>query len=303
MAEPEPPTALTLPDGTTVESRFVDLPEVRLHVVSAGPADGPLVILLHGFPECWYGWRHQVGPLAAAGYRVLAPDQRGYNLSDKPGRLGAYGLDHLAADVAGLVDAAGAKRVAVVGHDWGALAAWWAAIRFPELVSRLAILNVPHPVVMRWFMLWNRAQRRRSWYVFFFQLPWWPEWMLARDDFRWAQAALTRTSRPGTFTAADLAVYRRAWSQPGALRGMLSWYRAALRRPPGRPANIRVTVPTRILWGERDRFLGSELVAPSLELCDQAEAELMPTASHWLQHEEPAWVTERLLAHLAPLGG
>jgi pimeloyl-ACP methyl ester carboxylesterase len=124
---------------------------VTLHAVHSGPEGGPLAILLHGFPEFWYGWRHQIGPLAGAGHRVLAPDQRGYNTSDKPVRVADYALDLLAADVIGLIDAAGAgrARAALIGHDWGGIVAWWAALRYPERIERLAVLNAPHPVAFR----------------------------------------------------------------------------------------------------------------------------------------------------------
>lgn len=284
--------------GCPAESRFFDLPTLRLHAVTAGPEVGPLVVLLHGFPELWYGWRHQIPALAAAGFRVLAPDQRGYNLSDKPRPLSAYCLDRLAEDAVALLDACGRERAFVAGHDWGAAVAWWTAVRFPERVERLAILNVPHPLVMRRHLRSNPAQRRKSWYIFFFQLPWLPELALRRKYFRMAVKGL-RTARPGTFSDADLAVYRAAWSRPGALRAMVNWYRAALRRPPARVPSPRVKPPALVLWGERDRFLGREMIEPSLALCDEARLERIPEATHWLQHEEPAAVNRLLIEHFS----
>lgn len=280
-----------------LEHYHFDLGEVTLHTVAAGPADGPLVVLLHGFPELWYGWRRQIEPLAAAGFRVLVPDQRGYNLSDKPRRVSAYRLDRLAGDLFALITAAGRRRACVAGHDWGAAVAWWAALSRPERIERLAILNVPHPLVMRRHLLGNRAQRRRSRYIFFFQLPWLPEYLLRKNDFARGIKALTGTSRPGTFSADDLVRYRRAWSQPGALRGMIHWYRAALRRPVLGARDPRIRVPTLVLWGERDRFLGRDMIEPSLELCDDGRAELFPQATHWLQHEEPERVSRHLVDH------
>src|SRR4051794_28893294 len=145
---------------------------VMLHAVAAGPGDGPLVILLHGFPEFWYGWRHQIEPLAAAGFRVLVPDQRGYNLSDKPKKIPAYNLDVLARDVVGLIDDAGAARACVVGHDWGGAVAWWLGVKHPERLAKLALLNIPHPLVMRRALRRSSEQRRKSSYMFSFQLPW-----------------------------------------------------------------------------------------------------------------------------------
>ena len=178
--------------------------ELDLHVVEAGPPEGRPAILLHGFPEFWYGWRHQLGPLAAAGLRVVAPDQRGYNLSDKPQGLESYTLDRLAGDVVALADALGCDRVSLVGHDWGGLVAWWTAARHGERVERLAILNAPHPQAFGPYLRRHPTQLLRSAYIGFFQLPWLAEAALAAADFALLQRALTRSSRPGTFTADEL---------------------------------------------------------------------------------------------------
>ncbi len=286
-----------------LEHRELDLGTVRLHAVLAGPEAGPLVVLLHGFPEFWRGWRHQIGPLAEAGFRVLVPDQRGYNLSDKPRRVRDYSLDRLSEDAVALIAAAGRERACVAGHDWGGLVAWWAAVRFPQRIARLAILNVPHPLVFRRHLLTNPAQRRRSHYVFKFQLPWLPERKLRRDDWRIAVRNTRGTARPGAFDDAEMAAYREAWERPGAMRSMIHWYRAAIRHPPARVADPRVRVPTRILWGVQDRFLGREMVEPSLELCDEGEVEWFEEATHWLQHEEPQRVARSLAAFFSPAAG
>jgi pimeloyl-ACP methyl ester carboxylesterase len=277
-----------------VRERTILTNGVRLHAMEAGPEDGPLVILLHGFPEFWYGWHRQIEPLATAGYRVLVPDQRGYNLSDKPRGLAAYSLDQIALDVVGLIDEAGREKAFLAGHDWGGAAAWWVGVKHPERLERLALLNCPHPRVLRRALKSNPAQRKKSWYIFYYQLPWLPERTLARGNFAFAQKALTATSRRGTFSADDLARYREAWSQPGALTGMINWYRAALRRPAARPESPRVTVPTLLVWGVKDRFLGRELAQASLDLCDQGRLVFLDDATHWLQHEEPEKVTELL---------
>src|SRR5579872_6661067 len=178
--------------------RIVATNGVRLHAVEAGPPEGRLLILLHGFPELWYGWHRHIEAFAAAGYRVLVPDQRGYNLSEKPRGVASYRLDRLAADVVGLIDDAGRERACLAGHDWGGAVAWWVGVNFPRRLDRLALLNVPHPYVMRRHLLHDRAQRRRSWYIFFFQLPWLPELYLRRNNWTEAARALTVTSRPGT---------------------------------------------------------------------------------------------------------
>lgn len=272
---------------------------ISLHAVEAGPADGPLVILLHGFPEFWYGWRYQIEALAKAGYRVLAPDQRGYNLSDKPKGISAYNLDALAGDILGLIDAMGREKACLVGHDWGGAAAWWAAIKYPQRSEKLVILNAPHPKVMRWNMLHNRAQRHKSWYFLLFQIPFLPEWRMRKDNWRIGVQALRGSSRKGIFSDADISRYRKAWSQPDAANGMLNWYRAALRRRPKRVPSQRVTVPTLLIWGTQDRFLGRELAQPSIDLCEEGKLVFIEEASHWVQHEEPQQVNELLLEFFA----
>ena len=285
-----------LPDlGVPLRSRFVDAAGVRLHVVEAGPADGPLVLLLHGFPEFWYGWRHQVPALARAGWRVWAPDQRGYNRSDAPHAVAAYDVDRLADDVEALMDAAGAERARVVGHDWGAVVAWWLALRSPGRVERLTVLNVPHPVAFRRFLWRSPAQLARSWYVGFFQLPGLPELAL-RQSGAWA---LRASSAPGTFSDADLARYRAAWARPGRARGMISWYRALARRlATFRLDDPVVRVPTLILWGDADVALDRRLAGRSLALCADGRLEALPGVSHWVQHEAPDRVNAALAEFL-----
>lgn len=273
----------------------IDTNGVNLHVVQAGPHDGPLVLLLHGFPEFWYGWRAQIDFLAQAGFRVWAPDQRGYNLSDKPDGVRAYGIDHLAADIVGLIDAAGCEKAVVVGHDWGGGVAWWTAIRHPQRVEKLVILNSPHPGVMSHMLTSNFSQLRKSWYMFAFQLPWLPEWLALRNGARQSKNALLVTSRPGTFSEDDLARYVEAWQRPNAMKSMIHWYRALFRSRPGLPGNVRVTVPTLILWGARDRFLGRELAAESAQHCDNAKLVMFEQASHWLQHEEADAVNRHIV--------
>lgn len=276
---------------------------IRLHAVQAGPVDGPLVILLHGFPEDHSCWRHQVGPLAGAGLRVLTPDQRGYGPSDKPEGVASYRLDTLAADVLGLIDADGRAKARLVGHDWGGIVAWWVAINHPDRVERLAILNAPHPVAARHFFATHPLQWLRSWYVFFFQIPRLPEANFRRGDWSPLVQGLRGSSRPGAFDVEDIARLKRAWSEPGAIRAMIHWYRALLRHPPRAPAEPRVRVPTLILWGDRDRFIGRGAADASLQYCDQGRLERFPEATHWLHREEPDRVNRLLIDFLAPVAG
>ena len=280
------------------EHRTVRSNGIDLHVVQAGPPDGELVILLHGFPEFWYGWRKQIPALAAAGFRVCAPDQRGYNLSDKPHGLSAYNLDELARDVVGLIDDAGREQAYIVGHDWGAAVAWWTAIRHSERVRKLAILNVPHPSVMLKTLRTHPEQLFKSWYMFFFQLPWLPEQLFTSGSARTAELFFKRTATPGAFSDEDIAAYRAAWQQPGAASAMLNWYRAVARRRPASADDPRVKMPTLILWGVNDVALTREMAAASLRYCDDARLIWFPNATHWVQHDEPDRVNQHLLEFL-----
>jgi pimeloyl-ACP methyl ester carboxylesterase len=278
----------------TLEDLTLHNGSIEIHAVASGPADGPVVVLLHGFPEFWYSWNKQIEPLAAAGFRVIVPDQRGYNKTSKPPRAASYALSELISDVLGIADQIGQDRIFLAGHDWGAAVAWSVALLHPQRIAKLAILNVPHPSVMRRYLKTNRRQLRRSWYMFFFQLPWLPEAAFSAFNFRLGVRSLVGSSRPGTFSPEDLIQYRDAWSQPGALTAMINWYRAAMRHRTKFPDST-VHVPTRILWGERDSFLLSEMAHDSLRYCDSAELYTFANASHWLQHEEPARVSELLI--------
>jgi len=277
-----------------VETILFQNANIRQHAVAAGPKDGPVVVLLHGFPEFWYGWRRQIEPLAAAGFRVIVPDQRGYNLSSKPSRVAAYALTELVSDVIAIADQLGREKIFLAGHDWGAAVAWSAALLHPQRIAKLAVLNVPHPSVMRKYLSTRPRQFLRSWYMFFFQLPWLPEALFSAFNFRFGERALLRSSRPGTFSSEDLAQYRTAWSQPGALTGMINWYRA-LFRTRVKFSDKTVRVRTRILWGERDAFLLAEMARESLRYCTNAELFTFANATHWLQHEEPARISELLI--------
>ena len=268
--------------------------DIELHAVASGPSSGPLVLLLHGFPEFWYSWHKQIEPLASAGFRVIVPDQRGYNTSSKPGGVAPYALPLLVSDVIVIADQFQAPKFFLAGHDWGAAVAWATAILHPDRLHKLAILNVPHPSVMLRFLKSNPRQLLRSWYMFFFQLPWLPEAAFSAFNFRLGCNSLIRSSRPGTFSPQDLAQYRAAWSQPSALTAMINWYRNLLRSRAKFP-DPTVRVPTKILWGMRDAFLLSEMAQASLRYCTSADLYTFAGASHWLQHEEPARVSELLI--------
>jgi len=269
---------------------------VSLHVADTGPPEGPLVVLLHGFPEFWYGWRHQIEPLADAGFRVLVPDQRGYNLSARPREVGAYDLDLLAADILGLAEGVGRRRFSVVGHDWGASVGWWIATRHADRVDRLIAVNAPHPAVWVQAMRADPEQRGRSRYVSLFRIPVLPEFLMRRENYKALVDALRESKRPDSWSDDVLNSYRAAWSISGALTGMVNWYRALLRkRLPDQPQ--RIAVPTRIIWGSNDKYAVRDLAERSLHLCDTASVEYLD-ASHWVQHDQPVRVAELICEFL-----
>lgn len=274
---------------------------IALACAESGPQDGPLVLLLHGFPEFWYGWRHQIGPLARAGFRVVAPDQRGYDDSDKPKGIAAYDLDVLADDVVGLADTLGCRRFAIVGHDWGASVGWWTAARHPDRVARLAVLNAPHPAVWKHAIRHNPEQRKRSRYVANLALPWLPEMLVRFGGYGALVKALKGARARDAFTPADLEKYRAAWAKPGAMTAMMNWYRAFLRKDMPLEAEPRLTMPVRIIWGVDDPYAVPELATESAKLCDDAKILFIEAATHWVAHDEPERVTRALLEFLQPL--
>lgn len=299
---------------------------LTLHVVEAGPAHGPAVLLLHGFPEFWYGWRHQISALADAGFRTLVPDQRGYGESDKPRPVSAYALDKLADDAVGLIQSTGRPRASLVGHDWGGVVAWWVAMKYPEVVDRFVAINAPHPVAFRRLLRTSLVQRLRSYYMLGFQTPWLPEIGLRLSNWRSLTDILRSASRPGTFTDADFARYRDAWSQPGAITAMINWYRAAVRNRsvwsesgtinamvnsslgrlgirPVPPSDVRVHVPTLVIWGTDDQFLDSRLAQASVAFCDDGALRVINRATHWVHHEEPERVNCLLVDFLKQSAG
>jgi epoxide hydrolase 4 len=284
--------------SSSFQERYADVGDVRIHYVEEG--DGPLVLLLHGFPEFWYGWRLQIAPLAAAGFRVVAPDLRGYNLSSKPDGVAAYRADRVAADIRGLIGELGAESALLVGHDWGGSVAWVTAMHHPEVVDRLAILDAAHPRKLN-EALKTPGQLRRSWYFFFFQPPAVTESIVRARDWRFFRRFLRDAQPP--YTSEEMDRYVEAWSQPGAATGMINYYRAAVRQSPKSPAaQIRpIAAPTLVIWGERDRYLGPMLAEPHREDVPNLDrVERLPNASHWVHHDEHERVTELLIDFFAP---
>lgn len=274
---------------------------VRLHCLAAGNPSDPLVVLLHGFPEFSYSWRHQIPALAAAGFHVLAPDMRGYNLSDKPNRVCDYRLEELVEDVAALIDQrGGGKAAAVVGHDWGGIVAWHLSMWRPQRLAKLIILNAPHPAAYR-RELWRGRQLLRSWYAFAFQLPWLPEAMIRLNDFAMArQLFRDGPARRSPDIEGDVDIYVRALAQPGALRAAINYYRAAARGRSGLLVKKieTVPVPTMIVWGDQDRYLERSLTEGLERWVPDLRVEHLPAASHWVHHDEPRRVNQLLVRFL-----
>ncbi|MGL4651864.1 MAG: alpha/beta fold hydrolase [Caldilineaceae bacterium] len=285
------------PDDPRIRHEAIVTNGVALHVAQAGPTDGPLVLLLHGFPTFWYDWRHQIPALVAAGYRVWAPDQRGYNISDKPKSVRSYNLNTLADDVAGLIDAAGVEKATVIGHDWGAGVAWWMAQRHPQRLHRVAILNVPHPSLLLRKIFTSLKQASRSTYAVYFQLPWLPEASMAAGNWSGLSDSVRRTALRGTFGDEEMEHYRTAWNQPGAMTAMLNWYRAAARYLPEVQAR-RIRVPVMVIWGNRDFALERDLAQESLALCDDGRLFWVQEATHWVHLDVPGVVNRLLLDFL-----
>lgn len=275
---------------------FVAARGLRLHYVSQG--EGPLMLMLHGFPEFWYSWRHQI-PALADRYRVVALDLPGYNDSDKPADLDAYRLEALTDTVAEVVRALGYDRCHLVGHDWGGAIAWATADRHPAVVENLVVLNLPHPARMA-EGLRSPQQLLRSWYIFFFQLPWLPELVLQLADYRLVGAAFSNmAARPEAFSTADLDAYKDAAAKRGAIAAMLNYYRALLRFDTLNRQWGVLEMPVLLVWGEQDAVLGKELTYGTEQYARDFQIRYLPEAGHWVQQECPDTVNHYIREFLA----
>ncbi len=273
--------------------------DVTLHVARAGNADDPPVILLHGFPENWTSWRHQIPALVDRGFSVMAPDMRGYNLSDRPTERADYRIRMLIDDVAALVRASGHARAHIVGHDWGGVVAWTFAGVYPELIDKLVIMNAPH------MYLYHRALRRpsqflRAWYVAMFQMPGIAEAALSARDYRAMRRLFANGPvRTGAFSADDIEQYVVAAKQPGALTAMLNYYRA-LKEPGSSQIarSARAECETLVIWGDRDRALSLRLLIGVEDMARLVQIRRIRDAGHWVQNEAPAEVNKYLVDFL-----
>jgi pimeloyl-ACP methyl ester carboxylesterase len=274
---------------------------IRFHVATAGEGDR-LALCLHGFPECWFSWRHQIPLLTRLGYRVWAPDLRGYNETERTTGIESYAIENLMDDVAGLIDAADARSTMLVAHDWGAIVAWYFAIRRVRHLDRLVIMNVPHPGAAR-PALRTFAQLRRSWYAFFFQIPRLPEALLGARGARAIGDMLRGSCRnPDVFSDEVVEVYRKAASQPGAPTAMLNYYRALLRGGGlRRQADLgfpEIETPTLFIWGEDDVALTKATTHGTDAYVRDLTLRYLPGVSHWVQQDATEAVNAMLEAWL-----
>src|SRR5262245_53005042 len=279
--------------GSPLEASLVETNGVKLFVVQAGPEHGPPVLLLHGFPEFWWTWHAQIKALAQAGFRVIAPDQRGFDRSDKPPHLDDYVPEQRRADILGLMDALGYPRAAIAGHDFGAFVTWGLAIEHPERRRKAVVMNVAHPKVYE-SPPPGRADTI-NWFRSFFQLPLLPELVGRSGNWFLLERNLVQSSRPGTFAEPAMSYYKQAWAHENAIHSMLAWYRAGFRHPYRPSGAARVSIPTRIVWGDLDRFNDPSFAEPSLEYCDDAKLVRIPDAGHWLIHEKADEISRLLI--------
>ncbi|THD62917.1 alpha/beta hydrolase [Phenylobacterium sp.] len=285
----------------TVATRRIAANGFDFAVDEAGEGDR-LALCLHGFPESRFSWRYQLPLLAEMGYRVWAPDLRGYGETEpKPREVSAYLIDRLMEDVAALIDASGAKSITLIGHDWGAGVAWAFAANRVRPLERLVIMNVPHPAIMATQLRRNWAQLTKSWYMFFFQLPGLPEWGATANDGRAIRRAFHGMAiDKSNFTPDVLDRYAADAQRPGAMRGMINWYRAAFRLG----GKLRgpwpvIETPTLMIWGEADAALGVELLDGTDAYVRDLTIRRLPNVSHWVQQEAPQTVNPILAEWLA----
>ncbi len=279
-----------------MQHHYLETNGIRLHYVSEG--EGPLMLFLHGFPECWYSWRHQLSEFGKD-HKAVAVDLRGYNKSDKPKAQSAYAMSELIEDVRGAIRALGYERCVLVGHDWGGAIAWSFAYAHPEMVERLIVLNLPHPAKFA-AGLRTPQQWLRSWYIALFQLPKVPELLLKLNDYAAIRAVFRdQAVNPDAFTEQDLEKLVAAAAKPGALTGMLNYYRNIFRADGflSRQWDV-LTVPTLMVWGENDAALGKELTYGTDEYVETFEIHYIPDCSHWVQQEQPELVNQYIRAFI-----
>ncbi len=249
------------------------------------------MLMLHGFPEFWYSWRHQI-PEFAAYYKVVAVDLRGYNDSDKPKEQSAYGMNEFVKDVKGVIQGLGYEKCVLVGHDWGGAIAWNFAYEYPAMVEQLIILNLPHPAKFAQGFR-TLQQLLRSSYIFFFQLPLIPELLIQMGDYQPIEMAFKGMAiNKSAFTKADIDAYKNAAAKRGALTAMLNYYRNIFQLILLNQNWGILEVPTLMIWGEKDTALGKELTYGTEAYVRDFQIKYIPNCSHWVQQEQPELVNQ-----------
>ncbi|MBE9004590.1 alpha/beta hydrolase [Fortiea sp. LEGE XX443] len=269
------------------QHKYITTNGVKLHYVTQGT--GPLMLMLHGFPEFWYSWRHQI-PEFAQHFQVVALDLRGYNDSEKPKEQSAYVMDEFVKDVAGVIKGLGYEKCVLVGHDWGGAIAWYFADTHPEMLEKLIILNLPHPAKFSQGLS-TPQQLLRSWYMFLFQLPIIPELLLQSFEYQTIAQTIQGTAvNKNAFTSSDLEAYKNAAAKPGALTAMLNYYRNIFPHVLSRKNWEILHVPTLMIWGENDTALGKELTYDTAAYVSNLQIQYIPNCGHWVQQEQPQLV-------------
>ena len=273
-----------------IRKKIYSINNINLFAAEAGNPEGKVILFLHGFPEFWYAWHQQLPFFADKNFRAIALDQRGYNLSSKPGGVKAYTLPHLTKDIAAFIRELTSEKIILVGHDWGGAVAWSVAAQYPQLLEKLVILNMPHLQIFNRYLRKNPKQLLKSWYAGFFQLPILPEISNRAFNYKLLKMSMAKTALPNTFSKDDFLQYKAAWRKPGAMKAMINWYRAYKYNPNISPEQIEV--PTLLIWGQKDAFLKAEMAAPSIEKCRHGKLVFIPEATHWLHHEKPHQVNK-----------
>lgn len=285
-----------------ITTEFVDANGLRFEVNMCGEGK-KLAICLHGFPEHAYSWRHQMPLLADMGYKVWAPNLRGYGMSSRPELMDDYSIENLMEDVACLIDAAQCDSVVMIAHDWGAVIAWYFAMHKIRNIDHLIIMNVPHPVPMRAAMVGGLEQLKKSWYILFFQIPRLPEWLLGLNGAAAIGDMFKNTvSDPGRFPIEARELYRKNAAHPGALKAMINWYRGLIRGGGGKRMDVKgypvIDIPTLMIWGEDDVALSKKSTYGTDKVCSDFTIRYLPKVSHWVQQEAPEAVNAIVKAWL-----
>lgn len=276
----------------SIRYRHIRVNDINLHVRFAGSEHGNPIILLHGFPDASFGWEFQMEALANLGYYVIAPDQRGYNLSDKPKGKANYRMNLLVYDIIALADELKFEKFHLAGHDFGAIVSWHLLEHFSHRVTSVVILNVPHPKVMWKYQKENKKQRRKSWYAYFFKIPRIPEFFIRVSRYNMLKSAMKES-----FSKEKLQRYKTAWSQPGALTAMINWYRCLFQLTPEEQPSKTIDVPTLIIWGKQDPHLMWEMAEESASMCTNGRVEFIEEATHWVLEDAPEKTTALMINH------